>query len=115
MTGKSIQVWPEIVTILDDRRLADARSDIHPYWRRDGQGLAPGLYVAIRQPAGFNEDSEFRGPFRVAEEAQAALQKLAAQVLRRNRDWEGGEAPGLVTDDARIHRRTGERPLPPKQ
>ena len=59
MPSKSIHVWPEIVTILDDRRLADSRSDIHPYWRRDGKGLAPGLYVAVRQPAGFNEDYGF--------------------------------------------------------
>ena len=91
MPSKSIHVWPEIVTILDDRRLADSRSDIHPYWRRDGKGLAPGLYVAVRQPAGFNEDSEFRGPFRRVEEAQAALRKLAAHILRRQQGWQSGE------------------------
>jgi len=91
MTDKSIQVWPEIVTILDARRLADSRSDVHPYWRRNGEGLAPGLYVAVRQPGGFNEDSEFRGPFRRSEEAQAALQKLAAHILRRQHGWRARE------------------------
>jgi len=88
MSDKFTQVWPEIVTILDARRLADSRSDVHPYWRRNGEGLAPGLYVAVRQPAGFNEDSEFRGPFRRNEEAQAALQKLAAHILRRQLGWQ---------------------------
>jgi len=91
MRDKSIQVWPEIVTILDARRLADLRSDVHPYWRRNGEGLAPGLYVAVRQPGGFNEDSEFRGPFRRTEEAQAALQKLAAHILRRQLGWQTRE------------------------
>jgi len=91
MNDNTIHVWPEIITILDDRRLADARSDVHPYWRRNGEGLAPGLYVAVRQPAGFNEDSEFRGPFRRIEEAQAALQKLAAHILRRHRAWRPGQ------------------------
>lgn len=107
MTDKNIHVWPEIVTILDDRRLADARSDVHPYWRRNGEGLAPGLYVAVRQAAGFNEDSEFRGPFRRAEEAQAALQKLAAQILRRHHAWqasEGSERPRPGHDSANLSR-----------
>jgi hypothetical protein len=91
MTDMSIPVWPEIVTVLDDRRLADLRSDVHPYWRRDGKGLAPGLYVAVRQPAGFNVDAEFRGPFRRAEEADAAMTKLAASIQRRQRYWRASE------------------------
>lgn len=94
MTDKTTHVWPEIVTILDDRRLADAHSDVYPYWRRNGEGLAPGLYVAVRQPGGFNEDSEFRGPFRRVEEARAALQKLAAHILR----WHYGWRPRAAAD-----------------
>lgn len=85
MNDKSTHVWPEIVKILDDRRLVDSRSGICTYRRRDGKGLAPGLYVAVRQPAGFDEDAEFRGPFRCVDDAHAALERLATLIVSRLR------------------------------
>jgi len=75
---------------------------VHPYWRRNGEGLAPGLYVAVREPGGFNEDSEFRGPFRRTEEAQAALQKLAALLLRRRQGWRTREFVPIRPQDVAI-------------
>ncbi len=78
----------EIVRVISECRLLDARSERHVYWRRDGQGLAPGYYVIRRGGAAarrtFNEDAEFRGPYRSREDARAAMDELVARMASRD-------------------------------
>ena len=68
---------PEIVTVISHCQLIDSQSEGRMYWRRNGQGLAPGYYV-VTWPAGvtrrsFNDDAVFRGPFLSLADAQRAL------------------------------------------
>jgi hypothetical protein len=77
----------EVVRVISEHRLLDARSDEHVYWRRNGCGLVPGYYVVrrrddvVRRP--FNEDVEFRGPFRRYEDAEKTRDELAARLAAR--------------------------------
>lgn len=84
------QVDVEIVRVISGCRLLDTHSEEHIYWRRNGVGLAPGYYVTRRGgPAArhtFNEDAEFRGPFRSREEAQIAMVTLVARIAARGRE-----------------------------
>lgn len=78
----------EIVRVISDFRLLDADQCEWAYWRRDGRGLSTGWYV-VSWPAGrgvkrFNEDAEFHGPFRIRDDAEFALQRLASRALARS-------------------------------
>lgn len=86
----------EIVRVISDFRLLDPESLERAYWRRDGRGLPVGWYV-VSWPQGiavkrFNEDTVFRGPFKLREEAQATAQHLMARprvravIVARNAD-----------------------------
>jgi len=77
---------PEIVRVISGCRLLDAHAQEHVYWRRDGRGLAPGYYVARRNTTArwtFNEDAEFRGPYRNRQDAETAMQDLVARTPAR--------------------------------
>jgi len=84
----------EVVRVISEFRLLDAESCEHTYWRRDGKGLAAGWYF-VNWPRGtvarrFNEDALFRGPFKLRDEAQAAVAvecsrlRLRAAVTQRS-------------------------------
>lgn len=86
----------EIVRVISDFRLLDPESLERAYWRRDGKGLAVGWYL-VSWPQGisvkrFNEEAMFRGPYRLREEAQVAVQRLTsrprvrAAIATRNAD-----------------------------
>ncbi|HEY4659441.1 MAG TPA: hypothetical protein VIH11_08030 [Gemmatimonadaceae bacterium] len=87
MVSIGSEVGVEIVRVVTECRLLDSRSEEHVYWRRDGRGLAPGFYLARRGGAGarrtFNEDAEFRGPYRSRADAQAAMEELVARMEAR--------------------------------
>jgi len=91
----------EIVQVISECRLLDARSEKHIYWRRDGLGLAPGYYLIKRDGAAvrrvFNEDTQFRGPYRSRADAQAAKelenQRREAWRSRESASNRGGRGP----------------------
>jgi hypothetical protein len=68
---------PEIVTVISHCQLIDSQSEGRMYWRRNGQGLAPGYYVVTWADGitrrSFNEDAVFQGPFPTLADAQRAL------------------------------------------
>jgi hypothetical protein len=70
----------QIVEVLSECRLLNAKREEKMYWRRDGSCLAPGFYVVsepARAAAGrFYEDAQFRGPYGKRESAEAALREL---------------------------------------
>lgn len=82
----------EVVQVIGDCRLVDSESYERVYWRRDGLPLARGYYVVSWpqsvSPKRFNEDASFRGPFQRRDDAQAALDQLAA----RAEAWHPGAA-----------------------
>ncbi|MGZ8227390.1 MAG: hypothetical protein ACXWT3_12250 [Methylococcaceae bacterium] len=70
----------EIVTIVRDFWLIDAESYQRRYSTKHRQPLTPGYYVVnwpehIRARR-FNEDATFHGPFKLRDEARAALGKM---------------------------------------
>lgn len=77
----------QIVRVISECRLLDTQSTEHVYWRRDGLGLAQGYYVTRRGRSEkghvFNEDAEFRGPYRSREDAWAAMVELVARMAAR--------------------------------
>jgi hypothetical protein len=89
----------ELVHVIRPFRLIDSESYEHVYWRRDGVALAPGYYVVSwprrARDRRFNEDAEFRGPFRARAQAH---EWLAYRSLRRNA-LRG--APGAAAQEAR--------------
>ncbi|MCL4798749.1 MAG: hypothetical protein KJ025_04125 [Burkholderiales bacterium] len=78
---------PELVTVLTHARLIDGDAMEHIYWRRNGGGLAPGLYV-VSWPPGiprrmFNEEARFVGPFATEQDAIEALAHAVARWMRQ--------------------------------
>jgi len=73
----------EIVTVICDFWLVDAESYQRRFCRRHGQSLAPGHYVVNWpehiQARRFNEHAAFHGPFKLRNEAQAALARMRQQ------------------------------------
>lgn len=74
----------ELVRVIKPFRLVDAESYERQYWRADGVALAPGFYV-VSWPVGdgagrYDEDAEFRGPYRDRKAAEDAQQLLAARM-----------------------------------
>jgi hypothetical protein len=68
---------PEIVRVLDPRRLIDSESYEHVYWQTRSGPLAAGYYV-VHWPqhvlrARFDESAYFSGPFSTHSDARAAL------------------------------------------
>ncbi len=76
----------QVVIVVSDCRLVDAAGNEFMYWRRDGCGLAPGIYVAIPKPGArrrFGEDTEFRGVYASEADAQAAADAADARTTSR--------------------------------
>ncbi len=69
---------PEIVKIIDPRRLIDSESYEHLYWTATPCGLSAGYYI-VRWPdhvlrPRFDESASFAGPFPTHAHARAALE-----------------------------------------
>ena len=70
---------PQIVHVLDQRRLIDSESYEQLYWTTRSRALATGYYV-VSWPdhvlrARFDECARYQGPFRTAAHARIALQR----------------------------------------
>lgn len=80
-------VQVEVVHVLSGHRLLDGRAEARTYWRRDGQGLVPGVYIAKHQPDApgtlLDGDVEFRGPFKSYDAAMNAANELCARLEAR--------------------------------
>lgn len=78
----------QIVEVINEHRLRDADQCEWRYWRRDGKPLPVGYYL-VRLPqtpahARFNEEADFRGPYRQRE--------AAMEQLRRSLDTDASQA-----------------------
>jgi len=70
----------ELVQVFKPFRLVDEESYEHVYWRRDGTPLANGYYL-VRWREGersgrYDEEAEFRGPYRDRKAAEAGAAGL---------------------------------------
>lgn len=70
----------EVVHVISEFRLLDEESYERVYWRRDGKALSPGYYIVNWGPGTvrrkFDEAAEFRGPYRIEDDARTAARRL---------------------------------------